>query len=367
MARVRKCRVRECETESSGRFFSFPKREEELLKWVENLRIPPSQDLPTHNAFVYIKHFEQSAVGVKKLKAQAVPTLNLGYDEPPKHLWTTQLPVRRCCISNCVNRQKTLYKFPKEKDVRESWAKACNLVVSPSDSLFICRNHFDSQYVTKFKLLPGAFPCFRLGSALSRSSSSADSIWVCPPVSKTYGCPEVAVGSKEEKDDITLREFETYSILEQRRLELEPQNDDVGYALDSRERFARSARYYQSNALKLNKKIKELEDIIKDLEKRYQDLSKCAIVADVNSSKDAVTFARMIVAKRTIFSDDERALAQNINYMSNKSYNFMRDDLGFALPSKSSLLRWRPIKYVVPGFDANVLGNLEKITKKCPF
>ncbi|XP_039967819.1 uncharacterized protein LOC120779538 [Bactrocera tryoni] len=228
MARVRKCRVRECETESSGRFFSFPKREEELLKWVENLRIPPSQDLPTHNAFVCIKHFEQSAVGVKKLKAQAVPTLNLGYDEPPKHLWTTQLPVRRCCISNCVNRQKTLYKFPKEKDVRESWAKACNLVVSPSDSLFICRNHFDSQYVTKFKLLPGAFPCFRLGSALSRSSSSADSIWVCPPVSKTYGCPEVAVGSKEEKDDITLREFEIYSILEQRRLELEPQNDDVG-------------------------------------------------------------------------------------------------------------------------------------------
>ncbi|XP_049317298.1 uncharacterized protein LOC125779974 [Bactrocera dorsalis] len=344
MSRVRKCRVRECETESSGRFFSFPKGEEELLKWVENLRIPPTQDLPTHNAFVCIKHFEQSAVGVKKLKAHAVPTLNLGYDEPPKHLWTAPLPIRRCCITNCVNKQKTLYKFPKEKDVRESWAKACNLVVSPSDSLFICRSHFDSQYVTKFKLLPGAFPCFRLGSALGRSSSSADSSWVCPPVSNTYGRHEVAVGSKEEKDDITLREFEEYSILEERRLGLEPQNNDVGYALDSRERFARSARYYQSNALKLNNKIKELEDIIKDLEKRYQDLSKRAIVADENSSQDAITFARMIVTKHTFFSDNEKTLAPNVKYMSNKSYNFMRDDLGFALPSKSSLLRWRPIK-----------------------
>ncbi|CAD7003188.1 unnamed protein product [Ceratitis capitata] len=39
----------------------------------------------------------------------------------------------------------------------------------------------------------------------------------------------------------------------------------------------------------------------------------------------------------------------------------MRDDLGFALPSKSYLLRWRPNRYVVPGLDANVLLNLSKV------
>ncbi len=248
--------------------------------------------------------------------------------------------------------------------VQQSWAKACNLVVSPSNTLFICRNHFDSQYVTKYKLLPGAFPCLRLEPALSRSSSSADSSWVCPPVTVTYGRPKVALGSREEEDDITLREFERYSILEDNRLGLGPQSNDEGCALDSRERFARSARYYQSNALKLNKKIEELEGVIRDLEIKYQDLRKSAIIADESSSSDAKTFARMIVTKRTVFSDEERTLAQNINYMSNKSYSFMRDDLGFALPSKSSLLRWRPIRYVVPGFDANVMGNLEKISKK---
>ncbi|CAD7003189.1 unnamed protein product [Ceratitis capitata] len=47
--------------------------------------------------------------------------------------------------------------------------------------------------------------------------------------------------------------------------------------------------------------------------------------------------------------------------MSTKSYSFMRNDLGFALPSKSSLLHWRPIRYVVPGLNANVLLNLSKV------
>ncbi len=154
-----------------------------------------------------------------------------------------------------------------------------------------------------------------------------------------------------------------YSILEEERLGLGTQNNDVGSALDSRERFARSARFYQSNALKLNKKIEELEGVIKQLETEYKELKDRAIVADETSSSDAVTFARMIVTKRTFFSDNEKTLAQNINYMSTKSYSFMRDDLGFALPSKSSLLRWRPIRYVVPGVDANVMGNLGKIAK----
>ncbi|XP_049309268.1 uncharacterized protein LOC125777762 [Bactrocera dorsalis] len=52
-----------------------------------------------------------------------------------------------------------------------------------------------------------------------------------------------------------------------------------------------------------------------------------------------------------------------IIHMATKAYSFMRDDLGFSLPSKSSLLRWRPIRYVVPGFDANVISNLGKIAK----
>nr|XP_036215611.1 uncharacterized protein LOC118680360 isoform X1 [Bactrocera oleae] len=109
--------------------------------------------------------------------------------------------------------------------------------------------------------------------------------------------------------------------------------------------------------------IEELEGVIKQLETEYKELKDRAIVADETSSPGAVTFARMIVTKRTFFSDNEKTLAQNINYMSTKSYSFMRDDLGFALPSKSSLLRWRPIRYVVPGVDANVMGNLAKLPK----
>ncbi|XP_039969592.1 uncharacterized protein LOC120781442 isoform X1 [Bactrocera tryoni] len=57
-------------------------------------------------------------------------------------------------------------------------------------------------------------------------------------------------------------------------------------------------------------------------------------------------------------------MALNINYMSTKTYNFMRDDLGFALPHKKTLLRWRPIRYVCPGIDEKVLNNLKKIVQE---
>ncbi|XP_039968142.1 uncharacterized protein LOC120779848 [Bactrocera tryoni] len=130
---------------------------EQAIKWVENLRIPPPLDLPAHNAFVCIEHFEPSAVGVRKLRANAVPTLNLIINL----IYTVPRPRRRCCISSCVARQATLFGFPKREDVRQSWAKACNIVASPSDSLYICRNHFDPEFVTKFRLLWG-FPLFKI-------------------------------------------------------------------------------------------------------------------------------------------------------------------------------------------------------------
>nr|XP_036215612.1 uncharacterized protein LOC118680360 isoform X2 [Bactrocera oleae] len=146
--------------------------------------------------------------------AHVVYTLNLGYDEAPRHLWTGPLSRRSCCISSSVSRQATLFEFPKKDDVCQSWAEACNIVVSPSDTLFICRNHFDPEYVSRCKLLPGAIPCFRLESEPNRSSSSTDSDWVCPPVTITYERPKVVVGYKE--NDITLKEFEEYSILEEK-------------------------------------------------------------------------------------------------------------------------------------------------------
>ena len=60
-------------------------------------------------------------------------------------------------------------------------------------------------------------------------------------------------------------------------------------------------------------------------------------------------------------TEEQTNVAQNINYMSTKAYNFLRDDLQFALPHPKSLLRWRPIRYVVAGIDPRVIGNLKTL------
>ncbi|XP_036346865.1 uncharacterized protein LOC118756197, partial [Rhagoletis pomonella] len=72
----------------------------------------------------------------------------------------------------------------------------------------------------------------------------------------------------------------------------------------------------------------------------------------------------MIVRSVSSYTDTEKTLAQNINYMSTKAYNFMRDDLKFSLPHKKSLLRWRPIKYVSPGIDFKVIENLKYVVSE---
>ncbi|XP_053956807.1 uncharacterized protein LOC128862288 [Anastrepha ludens] len=362
MPKASKCRVRECYSVQNVRSFAFPKNRELLNLWKENLRISPSMQMPMHNSFVCIKHFEEDAVGPKYLKNGAVPTLNLGYDDVPPNKWTEKKKKRSCCIVSCVPKDKViLFAFPRDEETRKNWALACNVQVSSTDRVFLCQRHFEPTLVAKYKLLKGAFPCFNLEPVNRSRSPSAGSDWVCPPVTATYS--KVV---KEVEEDLTLEEFEKYSIIEENRQA--SYSNQICVDLETtttRERFAQSARYYQSNAVKLNKRIEELEKENNDLKNKYSELLKRAIIAEESCSSDALTFAKMIVStKKGWYNEDEKALAQNLNYMSTKAYSFMRDDLGFCLPHKSSLLRWRPIRYVVPGFDANVVNNLSKIASK---
>ena len=126
--------------------------------------------------------------------------------------------------------------------------------------------------------------------------------------------------------------------------------------------YARVAKGYQRNALKQSKTIKELKRKIFQLTKKCQALEKNVIITG-DASTHAITFAKMILNKKNSYTEEEKVMALNINYMSTKAYNFMREDLEFALPHKKTLLRWRPIRYVSPGIDAKVLNNLQKIVQ----
>ncbi|XP_054742574.1 uncharacterized protein LOC129247466 [Anastrepha obliqua] len=256
MPKASKCRVRECCSEQNVRSFAFPKNRELLKLWKENLRISPSMQMPMHNSFVCIKHFEEDAVGPKYLKNGAVPTLNLGYDDVPPNKWTEKKKKRSCCIESCVPKDKViLFAFPRDEETRKNWALACNVQVSSTDRVFICQRHFEPTLVTKYHLLKGAFPCFNLEPVNRSRSPSAGSDWVCPPVTATYS--KVV---KQVEEDLTLEEFEKYSILEENRQA--SYSNQICVDLETtttRERFAQSARYYQSNSVKLNKHLEVIQ------------------------------------------------------------------------------------------------------------
>ncbi|XP_039968143.1 uncharacterized protein LOC120779849 [Bactrocera tryoni] len=76
MPKIRKCRVRGCESTNGGvlRLFSFPSEWELAEKWKENLKISPIDYFPATNSFICDKPFEKEAIGPKRLKVNAVPT-----------------------------------------------------------------------------------------------------------------------------------------------------------------------------------------------------------------------------------------------------------------------------------------------------
>ncbi|XP_036327149.1 uncharacterized protein LOC118739746 [Rhagoletis pomonella] len=253
----RKCRVIGCVNQHPNlRFFRFPLDKAEAAKWRDNLRIGAEEKLPPTYSLVCSQHFEPEAVGGKYLKKGALPTLNLGYDEDPPHSCMMPKRMRSCCVSCCVSTSKQiLFEFPRQEEARNSWALACNVDASLPDRLFVCQRHFEPQNVTKTKLLNRAVPCLNLEPDTRSRSPSVGSDWHCPPVTKTYDRIPV-----DDEGVLALEEFEKYSLLEEKRQASLGNAASVGSDITaSRERFAQAARYYQSNALKLNERIKELE------------------------------------------------------------------------------------------------------------
>ncbi|XP_049316664.1 uncharacterized protein LOC125779375 [Bactrocera dorsalis] len=352
MPKIRKCRVRGCGSTSEGvfRLFCFPNEWVLAEKWKENLKISPTDHFAATNSFVCEKHFQKEAIGARRLKKDAVPTLEL--DEAPTQLFEPAPPLKRCCISNCAGGEK-LFKFPKTEVARNNWVKACNLDLPVKSNLYICEKHFHEKDVSSHRILNEALPARNLGH---EENSQQSSDWVLPPVLTTYNVKKTDVSQPDDMsvgnpNDISFEEFEKYSRLHEIEMKCD---EEENISVCDHEHYARVARRFQNNALKQAKKIKELKRRIFLLTRKCQALKKNIIVTG-GANDHAITFAKMIVKNKNSYSEKEKAMALNINYMSTRAYNFMRDDLGFALPHKKTLLRWRPIRYVCPGIDENFL------------
>lgn len=76
-------------------------------------------------------------------------------------------------------------------------------------------------------------------------------------------------------------------------------------------------------------------------------------------------FAKCILKKtKRIWNEGEKKLSQSIHFKSPACYKFLRDKLGFNLPSERSLNKWCPLKNLSPGIDLNLISNLKTVFEK---
>lgn len=203
------CCLKHCRKERTASHqlstFGFPKDQQQLFKWSANLQL----DLVDCVGRVCIEHFEAEMLGTRKLKQNAVPTLNLGhatplsyscngqslsiYDAQPQHsvfrLWSLKhcrkrklltMPPdpattkRRCCLPSCGKEPELhgvqLKRLPKKRLLLRKWLHNLKLPAHMSTrNAFLCEEHFEPQAtLPTLKLGHAAYNIYRNGnSALS--------------------------------------------------------------------------------------------------------------------------------------------------------------------------------------------------------
>uniref|UniRef100_A0A1A9WAF9 THAP-type domain-containing protein n=1 Tax=Glossina brevipalpis TaxID=37001 RepID=A0A1A9WAF9_9MUSC len=180
---IRTCIARKCdrlEGYSDIVLHSFPANRHLRLKWCENLKI----DMNSINtrSRVCSRHFEPEFIGEyrKKLLPLAFPTLELGYDGPPKHIrdFTPERKCKwkRCCIKNCQSDpSETYHYFPKDDLLKQMWITAARTERKLGKRTRICSQHFDPVLLCAKKLKRFAVPTRNLNLKGDSESSKNNS------------------------------------------------------------------------------------------------------------------------------------------------------------------------------------------------
>lgn len=160
-------------------------------------------------------------------------------------------------------------------------------------------------------------------------------------------------------------------------------NDDNVNESTNSFKTIRKISYYEQKNRKLEKclnlKVNECKELSKKhrlLMAKYLRLKKVVDASrndDKKSIQDRITelpdnicrpakiLSGMILRpskSKKQYSEDEKIIAQNMCFRSNKLYMFLRETLNIHLPSKSSINKWLPLKNMTSGFDKNLLERL---------
>lgn len=165
------CAILNCKSQfgqSGIYFFPFPKGKEMIQKWCRNARIPFSSPV---ERFICSLHFERRCFGADRLKAWALPTLNLSVRNAvhlnrPHQLVKVE---KKCSLEFCGRKRDielniSLHKFPRDNVLYRKWCY--NFRLHPYGNygnFLICSTHFTRNCYGKRNLLFGVVPTQNLG------------------------------------------------------------------------------------------------------------------------------------------------------------------------------------------------------------
>lgn len=221
----------------------------------------------------------------------------------------TKQRVFKCHVNGCENTQPPhkCYPFPTEKEKRDTWIEACMVEEQYLNLklLYACQDHFRPEMMAKDRLKPMAFP-----STFKWTNTDFTSY---PPEEVCHNCSRFMSLERE------------FNVMKEK---------------------------YENQLRQKNEEVDQLKNELELREQRAIEYYKNSVPILKNSSKDAVLFSKVIVnPQRVNYSDEEKVLLQNMNYVSSKFCNFMRDTLKFKIPARSTFYEWSPVKTLHPGIN----------------
>ncbi|KAH8288010.1 hypothetical protein KR054_010422, partial [Drosophila jambulina] len=269
----RRCVIECCRRsyrDSSGSFpiklFAFPSNDNRLKKWVELCHLEDNFNKRT--ARICSRHFESKYIGINRLKSNAVPTLNL--------------------TDNFLLRPDSTVPCEQFEFNDDGAADPIGIYVNPTRST----NFSNSLNVSPSNL----------------ETPNVEQLYVSPSNLVTPSAPQL----------------ENCSYCQKR---------------EENEMFYRNKNYEMFLAIKANKekieKLKRANILMKNAMKRKSKRNskkKCINIFNfINKmphvSEEAKTICKMLLKKSNSYNSAEKVIAQNINFYSFRTYEYMRDVL----------------------------------------
>ena len=250
-----------------------------------------------------------------------------------------RLPIRRCAVAGCpgAGNNRTFHRFPlKSKSVCAEWIKRCDAPKFFSvKSARICSNHFElSSFTANKRLKKGVLPVLNL------SKSYQPAVPVPAAAAKTAVPDQQAVPVPAAAAETVVRDQPAVPV---------PAAASPDALLKKRYKHALKKIASLQQTIKLLSTKKERKKIVK---KHLKDLGY-----DSNYISHILNPSR---SRRKQYSKEEVSTALVLRSMSSKSYEYIRKNKLFPLPSRQTLERWLCSLVCKPGLNSNFISLLGK-------